>query len=1317
MIGFLTLSPDLTITQWSEPLVYLTGKTQEEVQGRSLFDVFPELRLSGLEVAVRHVLETGAPFLLSNALHRTILPAADGAPVMQSGQLYPLFQGEEVVGVILTVQDISDRLVVEEELRNTIRLLQAQNDIRRAVLDEEMVSPEQVIVEQALTVSGGVLAHLYLYEEDELKPAAVASVDGEASVPPPAPPLIVEEVFLKGAPLHILNAFATPGYRPFHPHTQAALALPLHNRDRPLGVLYLESAWASSFLGEARQRLQTLASAVAHALHTCAVRRAEKRRTAELDAINRLSEALQKSTQPQDVLEVLLVHSAQALNAHSALLLVPQADPQGLLVRYALGALHDCAGMLFPIEESLTAQAYRLHSPLLAYDLYAAQGAEAVMKEALQRAELPSPSGLFVPVVVQGQVEAVLVLVSTPPARYRTADRQLGQTLAQMGASAIERLRLQAQTRRQVEQLALVNRISQRLAASLDPQRAFQLTVESLVNELGYPLAAVFSLDVKGGELVLEALYSHAPLQDQPGARFPAGQGVAGVVLRTGKTYLCNQCGTDPHYQPWNGFHPGSEICAPVTVGGEIRGVLLVEAPQEDAFSLSDQDLIETLATQLGVAWNNALRFQASERAARRLAIIDQASQRLTFSPSLQTVAEVVLDVSFALLNARRGGVYLVEKDEILRPLALRGVPETVVQRLRETPLSVHTGLFATVFKTRRAVFIPDVKSDPRVEIIPGYTGEQIYCFPLISGSRVIGVVDLDTIPGDEEVMTLVQTFFSRIGTTLENLLLYDQTVRLSQQRAILLNISTQFAAALEMSAVQSDILAGAQSALDADLVWLFSVSGDSLTLLAGNPPLVRAGEWSYPPGTVISVDHCALFQQVLEEKVVLFTSGREIPGKLMHEQGIQDVAAAPLLVGENPIGLLVWGSRRADFFTAEDKRTLLQGVASQAAIALHRGMLNQRLQHHAEELTEMVEARTAQLRAEKERTQAVLDAAGEGIFVLDPQGAFLYGNPAFEHITGYSPAELLANGAWLWLGENTGNLFAEYLASLPQEGMAPRWEKEVRGRRRNGMPLDAVLTLTPVHDEEGRVLEHVGTLQDITRLKELDRLKSEFVSNVSHELRTPLTSIKLYAEQLPGASPERVGRYLAALNRETARLEAMVEDLLTISRLDLGKTRMEIVPLPLAPFVHEIVEDRRMLAQSRGLTLHFQCEEALPPAAGDKRFVMQIVTNLLTNAINYTPAGKNIFITVQRDPQEAHFLRLMIEDEGVGIPAGELPHLFERFFRGSAGRKLQVPGTGLGLSIVKEMVDRLNGTIRMESEEGKGTRAIVCLPVWKEEG
>ncbi len=1314
MIGFLTLSPDFTITQWSEPLAHLTGKTQEDVLGRNLFEVFPGLRFSGLEVAVHHVLETGAPFFLSNALHRTILPAADGSPVMQNGQVYPLFQGEEVVGVIVTVQDISDRLVVEEELRQTIRLLQAQNDIRRAVLEEELTSLEQVIVEQALIVSGGVLAHLYLYEEDALKPAAAASVDGEASVLPPAPPLMVQETFVQGAPLHILNAFATPGYRPFHPQTQAALALPLNGGERPLGVLYLESARASSFLGEARQRLQALSSGVAHTLHTREARRAEKRRMAELDAVNRLSAALQRIIQPEEALEVLLVHSAQALNAHSALLLTPQSEPRGLRVRHALGALQDCAGMLFPLEDSLTAQAYHMHTALVAYDFYVAQGAEAVIQEALQRAELPSPSALVVPVTVQGQIEALLVLISTPPARYRTADRELGQTLARMGASAVERLRLQAQTLRYVEQLAQVNRISQRLAAILDPLRAFQLTVESLVNELNYPLAAVFSLDEERREMVLETLYSHAPIAEQIGGRFPAEQGIAGVVLRTGKTYLCNQCRTDPHYHPWNGFHPGSEICVPVAVGGRICGTLLVEAPQEDAFHLTDQDLIEALATQLGVAWENALRYQASERAARRLALIDQASQRLIFSPSLQTVAEVVLDVSIALLNAHRGGVYLVEKDETLRPLVLRGVSRSVEQKLRENPLSVHTGLFATVYKTRRAVFVPDVKSDPRVTIIPGFTGEQIYCFPLISASRVVGIVDLDAIPADEEVMTLLQTFFSRIGTTLENLLLYDQTVHLSQQRAILLNISTQYAAALDMSTVQSEILAGAQSALDADTVWLLAVSGDSLTLLAGNPPMVRMGEKSIPTGSAVPRNHCALYEQVLKEKNILYGVFDPAVETFLQAQGIRDLAIAPLLVGETPVGLLVWGSRQANFFRGDDKLTLLQGIASQAALALHRGMLNQRLQRHAEELAEMVEARTAQLRAEKERTQAVLDAAGEGIFVLDPDGTFLYANPAFETITGYSLVELQESPAWHWLDESERSLFQEYQR---REALAPRWEKEVHGRRRNGMPFDAVLTLTPVHDEDGNVLEHVGTLQDITRLKELDRMKSQFVSNVSHELRTPLTSIKLYAEQLPHATPERLGRYLAALNRETTRLEAMVEDLLTISRLDLGKTRMEVVPMPLAPFVQEIVEDRRMLAQSRGLTLHFQSEDALPPVRGDERFVMQITTNLLTNAINYTPAGKNVFIRVQRDPQDARFLRLTIEDEGVGIPAEEQPHLFERFFRGSAGRKLQVPGTGLGLAIVKEMVDRLNGTIRIESEEGKGTRAIVCLPVWREEG
>ncbi len=267
---------------------------------------------------------------------------------------------------------------------------------------------------------------------------------------------------------------------------------------------------------------------------------------------------------------------------------------------------------------------------------------------------------------------------------------------------------------------------------------------------------------------------------------------------------------------------------------------------------------------------------------------------------------------------------------------------------------------------------------------------------------------------------------------------------------------------------------------------------------------------------------------------------------------------------------------------------------------------------------------------------------------------------------------------------------------------------------RKDGSLFDAVLTLTPVHNSEGEIVEHVGTLQDVTRLKELDRMKSEFVSNVSHELRTPLTSIKLYVERLPQTSPERAQRYYSALQRETQRLETMVEELLTLSRLDLGKTPIEIVPMDLGQFVRQIVEDRRMFASSRGLTLEFEYQPNLPPIAGDERFVTQIVTNLLTNAINYTPAGRTVRITVCDAGENIPSNLLIIADEGVGIPPGEIPHIFERFFRGSAGRKLQVPGTGLGLAIVREMVQRLHGDIQIESEEDKGTTVRVWFPHWE---
>ena len=230
-------------------------------------------------------------------------------------------------------------------------------------------------------------------------------------------------------------------------------------------------------------------------------------------------------------------------------------------------------------------------------------------------------------------------------------------------------------------------------------------------------------------------------------------------------------------------------------------------------------------------------------------------------------------------------------------------------------------------------------------------------------------------------------------------------------------------------------------------------------------------------------------------------------------------------------------------------------------------------------------------------------------------------------------------------------------------------------------------------------------------RLKELDHLKDEFLSNVSHEFRTPLASIKLYLQLLARGRPEKREEYLRTLQRETFRLETLIEDLLDLSQLDSKAASFHVESININYLTVELIQDRAAMAAEHGLIFDCQLAAGLPMALIDPRRFMQVMSNLTTNAINYTPAGGIITLsTAIRQENDSDWVTFTVRDTGRGISPQEILHLFERFYRGEAGRGSTAHGTGLGLAICKQIVEQMGGHITVESEPEAGTAFTVWL-------
>ncbi|MBL7063934.1 MAG: hypothetical protein ISS49_06950, partial [Anaerolineae bacterium] len=349
---------------------------------------------------------------------------------------------------------------------------------------------------------------------------------------------------------------------------------------------------------------------------------------------------------------------------------------------------------------------------------------------------------------------------------------------------------------------------------------------------------------------------------------------------------------------------------------------------------------------------------------------------------------------------------------------------------------------------------------------------------------------------------------------------------------------------------------------------------------------------------------------------------------------------------------------------------------------------------NHAEQLEQRVQERTAQLQAQYARLDAILRSATDGIIVTDAGGEIVQANPV----------------AQTWLTKTLSPEDAAYLRETARDLARQAEERPETVLELTG--LDLQLNAAPVSEPGMEEAAAVVGIHDVSHLKAMDRIKSRFVSNVSHELRTPVTTIKLYT-YLMHKRPDKWEQYLDALTQAADRQAQLVEDILQVSRIDAGRLEIKPRPTALNELTEMVVGNQQRVAQEQGLTLEHRPAEPGPVALVDPQRMMQVLNNLIENAIHYTPEGGRVIVsTGKREAKDRTWATVTVADTGIGIPEEELPHIFERFFRGEEPRLMQMPGTGLGLAIVKEIAELHGGRITVESEVGEGGTFTVWLPL-----
>ncbi len=334
---------------------------------------------------------------------------------------------------------------------------------------------------------------------------------------------------------------------------------------------------------------------------------------------------------------------------------------------------------------------------------------------------------------------------------------------------------------------------------------------------------------------------------------------------------------------------------------------------------------------------------------------------------------------------------------------------------------------------------------------------------------------------------------------------------------------------------------------------------------------------------------------------------------------------------------------------------------------------------------------------------QIILSSMQEGVLVADSRRTVRLANPAASKLFNLS-ANFFGRPVLETLREPTlDTMIADALKTgEPQES-----ELEIAGRK---PPLILVVNVTPMRDATGEAGALV-MFRDITRLTQLEQVRREFVANVSHELRTPLAIFQGYVENLqdaPDMSAENRSETFAILAKHSQRLNALVEDLLILARLEARQHEMEIETLEVADFCSEMARDWAVRLAKKNVTLRLDIAENLPVIEGDRMRLEQVFNNLLDNALKYTPEGSTITFGAALVND---MVDLWVKDEGQGILSADLPHIFERFYRADKARSRELGGTGLGLSIVKHIAQAHGGSVSAESTYGQGLTVHVRLP------
>ncbi len=930
---------------------------------------------------------------------------------------------------------------------------------------------------------------------------------------------------------------------------------------------------------------------------------------------------------------------------------------------------------------------------------------------------------LFVPIQREDEIVGCLELIDNQNSRHFVqSDIELSEFVAQQAALAIVRAQLfKAEARRRREAEILLD-VAEFVSSSLDRDEILARVMEILRVYLNDVHNCSISLVTEDG-LQLETILSW--YADKAFALFPKGKRMeisdaftSQLALEGGEPVLIS----DLKKIPFTNKSTASMrekglraiLCVPLKIKNKPVGTLHIHHWHEPRhFSPEEIALLQGVANQAAIAIENARLFANERRQLNLSKTLQKVGALLTASLQLEEVYEQILDLLGQVVSYKSASLFRLDKqnDQFIM-VGSRGFEQSFLASKEFVLPASH--VFRQIATSPGWTVTGDARAlDNWIDLAEDLgIRAWIGAFLIVKG-EIIGSLNVDGAQigqYSDEDGRMVASFANQAAVAIENARLYDETMQQAKELAILNRVSQEKVVSLDIDAFLEKVTKTVGAELFPHIFGFVMYDSQTNEL---HPHASYAPVAGILQEKGIPLEHSIIGQVVKSGRPYYAPNVQEDPHYFATVSNVLSEVVVPLKLNQEVVGVIDVASPDSDAFSPRDIN-FLTTLAGNIAAVMERANLYETLRIQAAGLAKEVAQRTSELKLERDRLFAILESAGEGILLTDTESNIMYANPAMERQSGYKREELRSENTRILGSKQTPRaIFTEMWQNLKAQ---KSWTGELINEHKDGHTYDVAVTITPIIDDKEVVTGFVSIHSDITRLKELERLKTEFIANVSHQLRTPLTNIKTYVSLLKKGKPEKFPRYFSVLHNEIDRLARLIQDLLDISRLDAQKAPNSDAAVDLCDFWEMFwpqVEERAE-RENRRLQISFPDEVAaqVPVLFMESFQLEKIFSRLLDNSLAYTSEGGLIQVSVLGQDVVTNKFKIQICDDGPGIPEAERPFIFDRFFRGAQAVETGLAGNGLGLAIVKELLVLYGGEITLESQPAEGSCFTIHLPL-----